>query len=107
MAKSKLNRFVQICLDIAEYYDTMGEEADSVLEDKMLKELGLGYRALTGYLRNGVKEVIELEDNKHTLKEYNNSMKFDVEAVRKIEELLDPDIDSKEAIQKIRDILSE
>lgn len=67
MTKSKLNRFMQICLDIAEYYDTIGEESDYVLEDKMLKELGLGYRALSGYLRAGVKEVIDLQDDYHTI----------------------------------------
>ena len=69
MTKSKLNRFVQICLDIAEYYDTIGEEADPVLEDKMLKELGLGYRAFTGYLRQGVKEVIDLQNDYHGIKQ--------------------------------------
>ena len=105
--KNNLHRFLEICLDIAEYYDKKAENNDYIFDDDMLKQLGLGYRSLTGYIRDGVKEVIELEDSKHTLKEFNNSMKFDVEAVRKIEELLDPDIDSKEAIQKIRDILSE
>ena len=105
--KDNLHRFLAICLDIAEYYDGKAENNGYFLDDDMLKQLGLGYRALSGYLRDGVKEVIELEDSKHTLKEYNHSTKFDVEAVQKIEELLDPDIDSKEAIQKIRDILSE
>lgn len=63
--KNNLHRFLAICLDIAEYYDTMGEKADSVLEDNMLKELGLGYRAFTGYLRQGVKEIIDLQNDFH------------------------------------------
>lgn len=107
MKASRLNRFLQICLDIAEYYDTKCEENDFCFNDDLIKDLGLGCKALSGYMRNGVKEVIELQANYHTQKEYNRSTKFDVEAVQKIEELLDSDMDSKEAIQKIRDILSE
>ena len=107
MKINRINRFLQICLDIAEYYDTKCEENDFCFNDDLIKDLGLGCKALSGYMRNGVKEIIELQANYHTQKEYNCSMKFDVEAVQKIEELLDPDIDSKEAIQKIRDILSE
>ena len=86
MAKSKLNRFVQICLDIAEYYDTLGEKADSVLEDNMLKELGLGYRALSGYLRAGVKEVIDLQDDYHTIYLLHKAEKAERELISKEKE---------------------
>lgn len=67
--KMLLNRFIKICLDIAEYYDTKGEENEHFLNDDMTRKLGLGYRALSGYMREGVKEIINLQGNYHTVKE--------------------------------------
>lgn len=105
--KNNLHRFLAICLDIAEYYDTKCEKNDFFFDDDLTKELGLGCKALSGYMRNGVKEVIELQSNYHTRKELLYSANECIEQVKQILPLLDPDIDSKEAIQKIRDILSE
>lgn len=107
MKASRINRFLQICLDIAEYYDTKCEENDFCFNDDLIKDLGLGCKALSGYMRNGAKEVIELQANYHTRKELLHSANECIEQVKQILPLLDPDMDSKEAIQKIRDILSE
>lgn len=65
---NNLNRFIKICLDIADYYDKEGEKNYPVLEDNMLKELGMGYRALSGYLRKGATDVIELQNDFHHTK---------------------------------------
>lgn len=53
-----LNRYLQVSLSIANYVDRHGENDDMELADAM----GLGYRALSLYLRRGVKEVIDLQD---------------------------------------------
>ena len=105
--KNNQHRFIAICLDIAEYYDTKCEENDFVFNDDLTQKLGLGCKTLSGYLRNGTKEIIELEANYHTRKELLHSADECIRQVKQIIPLLDPDIDSKEAIQKIRDILSE
>ena len=69
---SYLNRFLKTCLDIADYYDSKGDKDSDYLGDEMTEEIGLGYRALTGYLRKGVKEVIDLQMNYHTACEQRN-----------------------------------
>lgn len=107
----KLIRFMGVCLDIAEFYDVKGEKGNHFVDDEMLKAIGLGYRALSGYLRQGVTDVIKLQGEYHASKEkayyaaeYANDYSKQLEMIRAY---LDPDMDSKEAIQKIRDILSE
>lgn len=65
----KLNRFLQICLDIAEWYDRKGEEDPNWHGGEMTKCIGLGYKAMTGYLRTGVAEVIKLQGELHSAKE--------------------------------------
>lgn len=65
----KLNRFLQICLDIAEWYDRKGEEERNFFGNEMTKSIGLGYKAMTGYLRTGVKEVIDIQSKYHTAQE--------------------------------------
>ena len=61
----KLNRFLQVCLDIAEWYDRKGDENHNFFGDEMTRAIGLGYKAMTGYLRTGVKKVIELQGKYH------------------------------------------
>ena len=55
-----ITRLVQICLDIANVADERGEADKPYFE-----ELGLGYRALSGILRRGCKEIIDLQNNYH------------------------------------------
>ena len=77
-----LHRFLKICLDIAEYYDRKGEIDTDFLGDEMTDKIGLGYRALTGYIRKGVQEVISLEGNYHTVcyqRDYEKSRREEVE----------------------------
>lgn len=56
-----LNRFIQICLDMADYYDNKMEIEDRFMGDEMLQSLGLGYRAFTAYMRSGIKDLLNLK----------------------------------------------
>lgn len=64
MRKPNISRFLQVCIDIAELADETGENGTYNSVD-LMKELGLGYRALSGYLRQGIKEVIDLQNSLH------------------------------------------
>ena len=81
MIQNKLNRFLQICLDIAEWVDNKGDADKVWYGNDMIKDIGLGYRALTGYLRTGVTEVISLQSKYHTAVE-----KYNLELVRREEQ---------------------
>lgn len=50
-------RFLSICIELADLVDENGESGKETYN----KELGLGYRALSSYLRKGVQEVIDLQ----------------------------------------------
>lgn len=60
MKYDNCTRLIQICLDIANIADEKGEKNERVLE-----ELGLGYRALSSILRGGCKEIIDLQNSYH------------------------------------------
>ena len=72
MAINYINNFLKIALNIADYYDNKGYYSEDFLNDEMTKEIGLGYRALTSYLRKGVQEVITLQSNYHSACEQRN-----------------------------------
>jgi hypothetical protein len=83
-----INRFLSICLDLADLYDDTGCEAylndNPTIEQGAryehmnwtCSELGLGYRALTQYLRNGVKEIIKLQGEYRREKELRKYAKL-------------------------------
>ena len=58
---SDIGRFLKICIELAELIDTRGENGEEVY----CKELGMGYRVASAYLRRGVKEVIDLQSSYH------------------------------------------
>lgn len=66
MGINYLNHMLKICLNIADYYDNKGDTDEDFLDDGLTRELGLGYRSLTSYLRKGVQEVISLQMNYHS-----------------------------------------
>lgn len=72
MGMNYLNNMLKICLNIADYYDNKGDKDDDFLDDELTKEIGLGYRALTNYLRKGVQEVISLQTNYHNACQQRN-----------------------------------
>ena len=71
MRHDYLTRLVQVCLDIANVADERGEAGEPYFE-----ELGLGYRALSGILRRGCKEIIDLQNNYHGAIEAKNLAKI-------------------------------
>lgn len=50
-----------ICLKLAELIDRRTDEQNQ--NDKILNDLGLGCRAFTSYLRNGVKGIVDLQND--------------------------------------------
>lgn len=66
-----ITRLVQACLDIANLADEKGEQ-----DEFILPELGLGYRALSGILRRGCKEIIDLQGKYHAAIEEKNFAKI-------------------------------
>ena len=59
MKRDDLAKLSEICLRIANIVDRNGEPGEFELCD----ELGLGYLALSGYLRAGVKAIIDIQND--------------------------------------------
>lgn len=72
----ELNRFIQILLDIADYYDNKLECEPDFRGDDMLNSIGLGYRALTRYLRFGIKEVLNFKSLYYDVRERESYYEF-------------------------------
>lgn len=59
--RNNIYRFLSICLELADLVDENGESGKETYN----KELEIGYCVLSGYLRKGVKEVIDLQAKYH------------------------------------------
>ena len=57
MKRSVMNIFLRYALDMANIVDEKGEAGEKII----IPELGIGYRVLSSYFRQGVKEVIDLQ----------------------------------------------
>ena len=66
-----ITRLMQVCLDIANLADEKGEQ-----DEFILPELGLGDRALSGILRRGCKDIIDLQGKYHAAIEEKNLAKI-------------------------------
>ena len=62
----RINRLIQICLDIADYYD---KKARDSYRDDMLDDIGLGVRSLPSYLREGAKAIITMQTDYYRTEE--------------------------------------
>ena len=60
-----LCKLAELSLEIANIVDRHGENGDFGFAD----EMGLGYRALSQYLRRGVKEIIDIQEAYSNAKE--------------------------------------
>lgn len=67
-----IGNFIGLCYRMASLIDEKGEMGDEFT----LTSLGMGYRAASGVLRNGIMAVIDLEANYHQEKEKANLAKI-------------------------------
>lgn len=58
--RCRMNRMLELCLNIANLIDEWGHEENPAVR-LITDELGLGYRALSTSLREGVKEAVDLQ----------------------------------------------
>ncbi len=78
MRIDNVNKVIKIMLDLANI-------ADEREETPFDKEMGLGYRAFTGYIREGVQGIIKLQSDYYTACEMRDRAKEDL---KDYEELL-------------------
>lgn len=106
MKRDYLCELANLALKIANIVDRHGENGDFSFAD----ELGLGYRALSQYLRQGVKAIIDIQENYSNAKERMNlSESSEREARDFLKDIFgDEDVDSlpEEQKVKIRDYVS-
>lgn len=79
---NKINRFLEISLnsaDLVETFDTINPFTGG---------LGLGIRSYPGYIRQGVKEVIDLKQEKIKLKD---QLEFAEDELKEYREIISPD----------------
>lgn len=68
MKRSVMNIFLRYALDVANIVDEKGEAGEEII----IPGLGVGYRVLSSYFRQGVKEVIDLQAKYHSAVESKN-----------------------------------
>lgn len=79
---NKINRFLKISLDSADLVETF----DPI--NPFTDGLGLGIRNYPGYIRQGVKDVIDLKQENMRLKD---ELEFAQEDLKKYGEIISPD----------------
>ncbi len=72
MRVDSVNKVIEILLNLANI-------ADEKKETPFDKEMGLGYRAFTGYIREGVQGIIKLQSDYYTACEMRDRAKEDLE----------------------------
>ena len=97
-----INRLSQLCLNIANLCDRAAE-LDGIKE-YISDNLGLGYRALSVYLRKGVKSMIDFQDMYSTSVEKKNIAELGEQSARDFMTDIfgDEDIDSINDKDKVR-----
>lgn len=105
--RCEINNMLKICLNIADLIDEWGHE-QNLAERTVTDALGLGYRALSSYLRQGAKAVIDLQAKYRDAIERRDYAEM---AKKGAEDFLadvfgDPDIDSinEEDKKRIREL---
>lgn len=107
MKKDSLNKMLGIVLRIADIVDRHGEKGE---ECYILDELGYGYLALSGYLRDGVKSTIDIQGKYSSLKNrLNYTEESEKDARNFLEDIFgdrEPDTLNDEHKEKIREFIS-
>lgn len=93
---NKINRFLKISLDSADLVETFD------IINPFTDGLGLGRRIYPKYIRQGVKEVIDLKEENMVL---TNNLEFTKDLLRKYREIITLDIndltdENKEKIKR-------
>lgn len=70
-SSNDIARLIEIMLNLADI-------ADERQETPFAAEMGLGYRAFTTYIRNGVKEIIDLKSNYYSACESKEYAKMEL-----------------------------
>lgn len=78
MKRDCINKLVELSLRIANYVDEHGRNGDTDLGD----ELGLGYRTLSSYLRDGVKAIVEIQEDYQIAMERRELAEINEEEIR-------------------------
>lgn len=84
MNRNKINRFLRIALDSA----LIADNADPVNND-FLNMLGCGIRTYSIYTREGVKAVIDLQEENVRLKDKVKFLEDDLKIYREFESIID------------------
>lgn len=107
MKKDSFNKMLGIVLRIADIVDRHGEKGE---ECYILDELGYGYLALSGYLRDGVKSAIDIQDKYSSLKNrLNYTEESEKDARNFLEDIFgdrESDTLNDEHKEKIREFIS-
>lgn len=79
---NKLNRFIKVSLDSADLVETFD------ITNPFTDGLGLGIRSYPGYIRQGVKEVLNLKQENMQLKD---QLEFAEDELKEYKEIISPD----------------
>lgn len=104
MEMTRINKLIKIMLDLA-------SKAEENKETPFEIEMGLGYRAFSGYVRNGAKDIIDLQAKYSSVVEAErlakSELKCNEETLERIFGSLDvPDYNDEE-ISKIKSVVKE
>lgn len=105
MRQNMVNRIIQILLQLADL-------ADEKKESPFDKELGLGYRAFSSYVREGVIQIINLQDDYSRSKENEEYAKKlyeeDMKGLEKLFGRTDPfDFYTEDELARIKTVAEE
>jgi hypothetical protein len=99
-----INKLIKIMLDLADI-------SDEKQETPFDREMGLGYRAFTGYIRKGCKDIIDLQSkyySAHEREEYAKmELKINEELLEKIFGRTDVDVYNNEEIARFKALADE
>ena len=63
-------RFLELCLNMAEIIDGKAEKSNwtDAEQDISTRDMGLGYRAWSSHLRDGVRAVVDMQEELHEIR---------------------------------------
>lgn len=101
---NSIARLIEILMNLADI-------SDEKQETPFDREMGLGYRAFTAYIRKGIKDIIDLKSDYYSAcesKEYAKSdLKHNEEIIKKIWGRTDLDVYTDEEIARFKTLADE